>query len=54
MALVVLTADKPINRSGFPPGVPASFAAVIEHTQHEAQSEVARIVKGARWITDTQ
>jgi pimeloyl-ACP methyl ester carboxylesterase len=53
MPLVVLTADKPVNPSGFPPGIPASFAAVIDHTQHIAQSQVAKLVYGARWVTDT-
>jgi hypothetical protein len=53
MPPVVLTADQPLNPSGFPPGVPASFAAVIDHTQHAAQSQVAKLVHGARWLTST-
>jgi pimeloyl-ACP methyl ester carboxylesterase len=53
MPLVVLTADQPVNPSGFPPGVPASFAAVIDRTQHMAQSQVAKLVRGARWVTGT-
>ena len=53
MPLVVLTADQPVNPSGFPPGIPASFAAVIDHTQHAAQAEVVKLVNGARWVTRT-
>ena len=43
---------KPIDPSGFPPGVPALIAGVIEHTQHEGQREVAELVTGTKWIGD--
>ncbi len=44
---------EPIDPSSFPPGVPASIAGVIEHTQYEAQREVAELVAETRWIGDT-
>jgi len=53
MPLAVLTADKPVDPTGFPPGIPASFAKVIDRTQHIAQSELVKLVNGAQWITNT-
>jgi pimeloyl-ACP methyl ester carboxylesterase len=53
MPLVVLTADQPVSPSGFPAGVPASFATVIDNTQHAAQGMAAKLVNGATWITRT-
>jgi pimeloyl-ACP methyl ester carboxylesterase len=53
MPLAVLTADKPVDPSGFPPGIPASFAKLIDRDQHAAQSDLAKLVKGALWITKT-
>lgn len=47
MPLVVLTGDKPVDPAGFPPGIPASFARVIDQTQHVSQSQLARLVNAS-------
>jgi pimeloyl-ACP methyl ester carboxylesterase len=53
MPLVVITADHPTDTSGASPDVPSDFGGVIDRAHRTAQGEVARLVTGATWITDS-